>query len=110
MHFFYKNRMSNNSLVTPEMKFRYLTRRLEELALAEQKMSAFDFDYFKNIGHQIKGNAVTFEFPSLTSFGVSLENYAGQKDLGKVASLAKDLKLAVQGLLDRIEKDKPNVE
>jgi HPt (histidine-containing phosphotransfer) domain-containing protein len=101
--------MTKSSLVTPDMKLRYLHRRLEELALSTDKLNSYDFDFFKNMGHQIKGNAVTFEFPSLTALGVSLEEFAEDKKRDQVEQVVGELKLAVQGLLDRFENEKPDI-
>jgi HPt (histidine-containing phosphotransfer) domain-containing protein len=101
--------MAKTSYVTREMRLKYLERRTGELTTSIDKLAQKDFAYFKSIGHQIKGNAVTFDFPELTEFGVSLERLAEASDLAGISEVLNSLKLSVQNYLDRIENEKPDI-
>jgi HPt (histidine-containing phosphotransfer) domain-containing protein len=97
------------SYVTREMRLKYLERRTAELHAASEKLAQKDFGFFRSMGHQIKGNAVTFEFPDLTQFGVSMEAMAEAGDAEGIAKAVGELKLAVQNYLDRLENEKPDI-
>ncbi|QDK44939.1 hypothetical protein DOM22_07065 [Bdellovibrio sp. ZAP7] len=68
--------------VSPEDQIRYLLRRIGELSRVEEG-GVIDFELAKKLGHQIKGNADTFEFPNLTAAAKELEAMAlSQNELG----------------------------
>lgn len=101
--------MAKNSFVTFEMRQKYLERRTGELDVSADKLRARDFDYFRNIGHQIKGNAVTFDFPMLTELGVRMENSAVEKNESGVEKVLGELRVAVQELTEQIKTEKPEI-
>lgn len=59
--------------VTSEMKRRYVSRRIEEIKLIQCQLGTNDFTLAQTVGHQIKGNAKTFEFPEIAVIGVEME-------------------------------------
>jgi HPt (histidine-containing phosphotransfer) domain-containing protein len=65
--------------VSPEDQIRYLLRRIGELSRVDDG-GVVDFELAKKLGHQIKGNADTFEFPNLTATAKELEVMAGSQD------------------------------
>lgn len=66
--------------VTSEMKKRYISRRIEEIKLIQGQIGANDFTLAQTVGHQIKGNAKTFEFPEIAVIGVEMEAAAKERD------------------------------
>lgn len=86
-----------------ESKIKYLRRRLDELAKLLSDPAAEDlFEAAKKIGHQVKGNASTFEFPELTAVAKSLEEAALQGDRDGVLSHSKALQEQVADLLHNL--------
>lgn len=86
--------------VPRESRLRYLERRRQEVL--QLTAVARDWDFVKKVGHQIKGNAVTFEFPSLTEVGLELEQAALERNEEKVHELCKKLKRMIDELAEQI--------
>lgn len=82
-----------------ESRKKYLTRRLAELDQLEESR---DVELAKRVGHQIKGNAATFLFPTLAELGSQLEQAAVVKDEKLISKLTIDIKVMVQQLLTEL--------
>ena len=82
-----------------ESRKKYLTRRLAELDQLEESR---DVELAKRVGHQIKGNAATFLFPTLAELGSRLEQAAIVKDDTLIKKLTADIKVMVQQLLTEL--------
>ena len=52
-----------------EMIQNYIRRRKDELATLAEALQKNDFETFKKLGHQIKGNASSFGFEDLAEIG-----------------------------------------
>ena len=87
-----------------ESRVRYLKRRQQELAdlLASQSTPEALFEKAQKIGHQVKGNAVTFDFAELTENAKSLEAAALIKDADAILTLARELMAQVEGQLSAL--------
>lgn len=85
--------------VPAESRKKYLTRRLAELSLLEETR---DIETAKRVGHQIKGNAATFLFPTLTELGAQLEQAAVAQNRTLIYAKALETKIMVQRLLTEI--------
>ncbi|QDK36297.1 Hpt domain-containing protein [Bdellovibrio sp. NC01] len=95
--------MAEGFAVPKGSQIKYLQRRLDELQKLEESFkSEVNFELAHKMGHQIKGNASTFNLQSLESFGLRLEKAAQRKDsaavreeliglTGIVADLLKEL-------------------
>ncbi len=81
--------------VPVELKKRYLSRRFQELALLREALMKDDFSHALRIGHQVKGNADTFEFPHMASIGSELEHAAKKQDKEKLLSLVQTMESAI---------------
>jgi HPt (histidine-containing phosphotransfer) domain-containing protein len=76
--------------VSVDDQVRYLLRRIGELSGIDSS-GAVDFELAKKLGHQIKGNADTFEFPNLTATAKELEVKAVSQDGDGVKTVARML-------------------
>lgn len=85
--------------VPAESRKKYLTRRLAELDQLEESR---DIDLAKKVGHQIKGNAATFLFPTLAERGAQLEQAAIAQDGALIKKMTFELKVMVQQLLTEL--------
>jgi HPt (histidine-containing phosphotransfer) domain-containing protein len=75
--------------VPDEMKLRYFERRKRDLDECVQHLKAGDLSFIEKVGHQLKGNAVTFGYPELADIGKDLEEAAREGDL-RIATQAVD--------------------
>lgn len=76
--------------VSVDDQVRYLLRRIGELSGIENS-GVVDFELAKKLGHQIKGNADTFEFPNLTATAKELEVKAVSQDADGVKTVTRVL-------------------
>lgn len=70
-----------------DLKIKYLSRRLADMHDVRQGLLKDDYGVAQRIGHQIKGNAVTFEVPQIASLGFELESAAKSRDKDKIGIL-----------------------
>ena len=70
-----------------ELKIRYLSRRLDDVQQVKLTLDQEDFSLAIKVGHQIKGNAATFEVPQIAFIGFEMERAAIKKDKEKVMIL-----------------------
>ena len=63
-----------------ELKRKYLQRRIEEIDGLLNSLESGDFTLALRLGHQVKGNAQTFEFPQIAPLGVQIEKAAKEMD------------------------------
>jgi hypothetical protein len=83
-----------------ELKIKYLSRRLADIQ--DVRESHFeDFSLVQRIGHQIKGNAVTFEVPQIACLGPEMEVAARRKDKDKISILISKM----EHLIEAAQKD-----
>lgn len=78
-------------VVPVELKLRYLSRRSQELHALRESLEAGDFAPALKLGHQVKGNAATFEFPQLASLALEFERAARNEDKAELLELLKKL-------------------
>jgi HPt (histidine-containing phosphotransfer) domain-containing protein len=64
-------------------QLKYIQRRLDELDFLKTSLSEGNFEPAIRIGHQLKGNAVTFGFAEFQKIGEELEFAAINKDLSE---------------------------
>lgn len=88
--------------VPVESKVKYLRRRAVELeSLLGMGGGAELLELGKKVGHQVKGNAATFEFAELADLGKSLEDAALSGDAQAVQQAARQLMQQVTALLQQ---------
>lgn len=88
--------MSLNPEVPHEMKIVYIQRRVADLKECNKAIEAGDFAFLETIGHQIKGNAQSFGFDSLSPIGIALENAAKARNIPELKKIVSDFTYAVE--------------
>ena len=66
--------------VPDEMKIRYFERRKRDLVACAEHLQKGDLHFLEKVGHQLKGNGVTFGYPELSDIGGQLEVAAQSGD------------------------------
>jgi len=79
-----------------EAKIRYIERRKKDLEVARVALTTPDFTFFKKIGHDLKGNAITFGFAPLSSIGEKLEAAAVASNLEELKKLMQEYDSYIQ--------------
>lgn len=82
-------------VVPVELKQRYLSRRIQDLVKLKEALLNNDFAPALKLGHQVKGNADTFEFPHMAAIGVELEHAAKRQDKETLQFLVKKMESAI---------------
>ena len=82
-----------------KLKMNYIERRKSEIPLCQESVSKRDFKTLERVGHQLKGNGLTFGFENLAKIGADLEAAAKKEDYDSSVSLVEQLSQAV-GELD----------
>lgn len=88
--------MINTMQVPVEAREKYLERRRQDITACQEALLKQDFQFFERLGHQIKGNAVTFGFDELTTVAIALEQAAKAKDLTQLKTLVEKFSSTVQ--------------
>jgi HPt (histidine-containing phosphotransfer) domain-containing protein len=79
-----------------ELKLKYLERRIQDIQNLKSYMQNNDFSYALKLGHQVKGNAVTFDFPQLAFIGMQIEKAAMKSDKEKINILLDKMESAIE--------------
>jgi HPt (histidine-containing phosphotransfer) domain-containing protein len=82
-------------VVPAELKQKYLSRRIQDLIRLKEALAQNDFAPALKLGHQVKGNAVTFEFPQMASIGMELELAARTQDKERLMSVVQKMESAI---------------
>lgn len=83
--------------IPQEAKNKYLQRREKDLRDCLLALQSSDFDVFVRIGHQLKGNAITFGFEPLSEIGERLESSGKQQDRQKMQKALNDFETYIKG-------------
>lgn len=78
-----------------DFRARYMERRKRDLETCRQCLEKSNFMEIEKVGHQLKGNGVTFGYSELSVIGKRLEGAAASKDIQELKQLLKDLTLWV---------------
>lgn len=81
--------------VPVELKRKYLERRIEDIQKLRSSLDMGDYSCALRVGHQVKGNAVTFDFPQMAGLGVAIETAAKNKDRDGVMSLINEMESVI---------------
>lgn len=82
--------------VPVELKIKYLSRRLQDIERLKHTLEQEDYTFAQKVGHQIKGNAVTFDVPQIAFIGLEMEKAALKKDKEKVKILIQKMESMIQ--------------
>jgi len=65
--------MDADMIIPEDARQRYLERRKTDIQTLKDSLSRSSFEEFKRIGHQLKGNAISFGYPDLEKIAIQLE-------------------------------------
>lgn len=82
--------------VPEELKKKYLERRIVDIQCLMSSLEKNDFEPALKLGHQMKGNAATFDFPQMGPMGIAIEKAAQSRDRDGVKLVAKKLMQEIQ--------------
>lgn len=82
--------------VPVELKIRYLTRRIQDIERLKATLELNDYSFAAKLGHQIKGNAVTFDVPQMAHIGLEMEKAALRQDKDRVKILMLKMETYIQ--------------
>ena len=66
--------------VPVELKIKYLSRRIQDIERLRSSLEQGDYSFAQKLGHQVKGNAVTFDVPQIAQLGHEMERAALKKE------------------------------
>ena len=75
--------------VPAEARQKYLERRKQDIIASKEALSKQDYSFLERLGHQVKGNAVTFGFDELTNIAVAIEQAAKAKNMTQLQGLVE---------------------
>lgn len=81
--------------VPVEARQKYLERRKQDAIASKEALSKQDYAFLERLGHQVKGNAVTFGFDELTNIAVAIEQAAKAKNITQLQTLVEQFEAAV---------------
>jgi HPt (histidine-containing phosphotransfer) domain-containing protein len=81
-----------------KLKLNYIERRKSEIPLCQTSLDQRDFKTLERVGHQLKGNGLTFGFENLAKIGADLESAAKSENYEASVTLVARLAEAVQQL------------
>jgi HPt (histidine-containing phosphotransfer) domain-containing protein len=79
-----------------ELKLRYLNRRSKDLQALQKSLEQDDYSLAMKLGHQVKGNALTFDFPQMALLGLEMENAAFKQDKEKIKILVEKMEAVIR--------------
>lgn len=79
-----------------ELKLKYLNRRIHDLQCLKSSLEKDDYCFALKLGHQLKGNAVTFDFPDIALIGLEIEVAARAGNKEQVLFLAMRMENSVK--------------
>ena len=82
--------------IDQEARQKYIERRKADLDRCRQSLNTKDFEAISTIGHNLKGNGISFGFPELSTLGEKLENSAKASDFGRTQQLVDSLETWLQ--------------
>jgi HPt (histidine-containing phosphotransfer) domain-containing protein len=82
--------------VPVELKRKYLERRIEDIQVLLSSLEDNDFAPALKLGHQVKGNALTFDFPQMAPIGIEIELAAKNHDKVSVQLLSQRMVSEIQ--------------
>lgn len=82
--------------VPVELKRKYLERRVQDIQHLISSLDRNDFAPAAKLGHQVKGNAVTFDFPQMAPIGIQIEQAAKTRNKEELKLLIKLMDTEIQ--------------
>lgn len=79
-----------------ELKRKYLERKIQDIDHLISSLEKNDFAPAVRLGHQVKGNAATFDFPQIAPLGIQIENAAKKHDVDGIKTLIQMMVAEIQ--------------
>ena len=79
-----------------ELKRKYLERRVQDIQHLISSLDQNDFAPAAKLGHQVKGNAVTFDFPQMAPIGIEIEQAAKTRNKEELILLVQRMNTEIQ--------------
>lgn len=76
--------------VPEEIQARYMERRKKDLETCLLSLEKKNFNEIEKVGHQLKGNGLTFGYSELSSIGTHLEQAASKRNMTELEKALKD--------------------
>jgi hypothetical protein len=76
--------------VPGDILFRYLERRKRDLEMCLLSLESKNYSELEKVGHQLKGNGLTFGHPDLSSIGSHMEVAAASHNESELEKALKD--------------------
>ena len=67
--------------IPEEVRAKYFERRKTDVQKCNEAIASLDFKFLQKVGHDLKGNALTFGFEPLAAIGENLEAAAIEKNI-----------------------------
>lgn len=72
---------ADNDLIIPqEARLKYIERRKKDIESLKAALEVRNYEEFKRIGHQLKGNAVSFGYADLEKIAIQMEQAGDKRD------------------------------
>lgn len=81
--------------VPVDIQIRYMERRKKDLEVCLYNLEHENYSELEKVGHQLKGNGLTFGHPELSTIGSHLEVAASTQDQKEIELALKDLSMWV---------------
>ena len=81
--------------VPVEARQKYLERRKQDIIASKEALAKQDYHFLERLGHQIKGNAITFGFDEFTNIAVAMEQAAKAKNITQLQELVNQFEASV---------------
>jgi HPt (histidine-containing phosphotransfer) domain-containing protein len=81
--------------VPHDMQIRYLENRKKDLERCLDFLESSNFSELEKVGHQLKGNGVTFGFAELSDIGFHLQVAANKRNLNELECVLKNFSFLV---------------
>ncbi|HXH32287.1 MAG TPA: Hpt domain-containing protein [Bacteriovoracaceae bacterium] len=85
-----------------ELKEKYLRRRIIDLQVMRSSLENDDYSFAFRLGHQVKGNALTFDIPQIADIGSELEAAALKKDKLQIESLIVKMEFMIRSAQEEL--------
>ncbi len=82
--------------ISDEMRELYIQHRKKDLLRCLTALEKSDFSFLEKIGHQVKGNAVSFGFDDLSSLALELEGAARDHDIPHLKNVLREFNEVIQ--------------
>lgn len=79
--------MDMEMIIPEDARQRYLERRKQDIETLRSAVAQSSFEEFKRIGHQLKGNAISFGYPDLEKIAIQMETAGENRDKTEASRL-----------------------